>query len=315
MRTKRIVISCVMLLMTARLFAQAGAFVAIPTDTRSVAMGNTFLAADNGNGVYSNLAALSLGEQKMAFDLNYRPWVADLSDDYSLFSFSADFSLSDKHRLSLGMRSYTLPSYTLSDDYGNTSGSYEPKEYSLDLGYAYNVSEKTALSLALHFIDADYGESYSASTAAFDLGFATRFNDELTLGAMVRNVGGTLDFDSSESELPLTFAAGVEWNKALAEKHQLKLAFDASALSYNDASGLSGGLGVEYLYNGLLALRGGYYYADEELALDVLTMGCGIQLKGFAVDFAYLSSDNALSNNYSISCSWTLFKHHNEEVE
>ena len=314
MTTKRIVTACVMLLITARLFAQAGAFVAIPTDTRSVAMGNTYLAAESGHGVYSNLAALTLGDEKLAFDLNYRPWVADLSDDYSLLSFSGFFTLNAKNSLSLGIRSYSLPSYTLSDDYGNTSGSYTPKEYSLDLGYAHALSEKTALSAALHFIDADYGESYSASTVAFDLGFATQLK-ELRLGAMVRNVGATLDFDSGESELPLTFAAGVEWDKALAENHQLKLAFDASALSYNDASGMTGGLGVEYCYKGLLALRGGYYYADEELALDVLSMGCGIQLNGFAVDFAYLASDNALSNNYSISCSWTLFKQHKEEGE
>lgn len=289
------------------IFSQAGSFISIPLDTRSVSMGNTYVAGAHSNAIYTNLAASSLSNKKLELGFTYRPWIQDISDDYSITGFSALFALNNKHHIALGNRNYSLPSYSLTDDNGNLSEEYEPKEYTIDLGYAYNLSEKTALSVSFHYIDADYGESSTANTFGVDLGFKSSYKN-VEFGAMVRNLGSELEFENSTSELPLTLTAGVAYTKSLLDKHHLAANIDLANVSYNDESGMTAGVGVEYSYKTYLALRTGYYYADEAIGLETFSLGCGVKLAGVSIDFAWLNSDNALNNNYSLSCSWALFK-------
>ncbi len=301
------------LFICANIFSQAGSFISIPLDTRSVSMGNTYVTGAHSNAIYTNLAASSLSNKKLELGFTYRPWIQDLSDDYSITSFSAMFALNNKHHIALGTRNYSLPSYSITDDNGNLSDTYEPKEYSIDLGYAYSLSDKTALSVSVHYIDADYGESYTANTFGVDLGFKSSYKN-LEYGAMIRNLGSDLEFENSTSELPLTIVAGVGYTKSLLDKHHLAANIDLANVSYNDESGMTAGLGLEYSYKTYLALRSGYFYADEAIGLETFTLGCGVKLAGISIDFAWLNSDNALNSNYSISCSWALFKNKTTEV-
>lgn len=307
MTSKKIYIPVLVLFICTQLYSQAGSFISIPVDSRSVSMGNTFLASENGNVLYTNPAASSLSDKKSGIDLNYRPWVTDQSDGNDLLSFSAYYALNGKHSIALGGRNYAMPYYYVHDNNGNLSGTYDPVEYSLGMSYAYNLSDRTAMSVSIHYIDSEYGENQTANTLAFDFGFKTAIKN-IDFGFMVRNSGPELDFGTGNSELPLSIAAGMAYTKTLTENHHIKLAFDASHISYNDESGFSGGLGMEYCYKSFLFLRSGYYYIDENLGLEALTMGCGLNFKDFKVDFAYLSSANALNYNYSLSCSWALFK-------
>jgi long-subunit fatty acid transport protein len=65
------------------------------------------------------------------------------------------------------------------------------------------------------------------------------------------------------------------------------------------------GVGAEYWYNNLFALRGGYYYEDPENGdRKYITFGAGLRYNSFGIDFSYiktLESDHPLANTLRFS--------------
>jgi len=289
------------------LFSQAGSFSAVSLDARSVAMGNTYIAGSSGNAIFTNLAANSLNDHKLDFNLSYRPWIEDLSSDYNLGSVSAYYSINTKNSLAIGAKRYKQPTYIITDDNGNINGDYSPCEYLIALGYAYNVSEKTAFSLSMNYLKSDLGEDFNASTIFFDLGYKSSYK-KLNYGVVIKNLGSKLKFDDNSSQLPLTFAGGVGYNKTLSINHTLNASLDVAHITIDSNSGISSGVGLEYQYKNKVALRTGYHIMDESIGLNTYSLGLGVKLLGASLDFSWLMADNALKNNYSISCSWSLFK-------
>ncbi|MCW3786996.1 PorV/PorQ family protein [Plebeiibacterium sediminum] len=304
---KRLLTACIALYACTNIFSQAGSFISIPTDTRSVAMGGTYLATNHSNAIFTNLAANSIDNKTLDVSLSYRPWVSTFSDDYNIYALSAFYSLSHKHKIAFGYRSFNLPKYTLLDDNGNNPSSFTPKENTFDIGYAYKISDHTALSASLHYLNSEYGQGYDANTIFLDLGFKSKYK-ALEYGAMVRNIGGDMEFDDGSVALPLTIGVGLGYSKELDIANAFNCSLDISHISgANDASGIGGGLGLEYQYKSMLSLRTGYQFLDESIGLNYYSIGAGINLGALSCDFAYLITDNALKNNYSLSLSWTLF--------
>lgn len=295
-------------------FAQAGSFLSIPLDSKSISLGSTFAASANNNAIFTNFAANSLDSSKLNISLSYRPWMSESSDSYTIGSFSAAYAINSKHHISIGARKYTYPSYLVTDDNGNTSGEYSPKESSIGIGYAYRLSNKTALSATINYISSDLADAYDANTFSIDLGFKSSYKN-LNYGLMLRNLGSELDFGDYSVELPTSLTAGISYSKLVAANHKFTASTDASYISTaDDESGFANGLGMEYQYKEKVAFRTGYYHVDEAIGLDYFSLGCGTKLGGFSFDFAWLLSNNALKNDYSLSCSWNLYKRKRAKV-
>lgn len=288
-------------------FSQAGSFLAIPLDAKSVAMGNTYIARENNNSFFTNIAASSLSNKKLELNINNRPWLNESSSNYNLFSLSGYYSIDTKSSLAVGFKKYSIPSYSITDDNGNSDGTYTPFEQTFGIGYAYNLSDKTALSISIQYLQSELGEDYNASTVFFDLGYKSSYKN-LDYGFMIRNIGPELKFDEQSNSLPLSIGGGINYPIELQEKHKLTTSLDISRLSIDSESGIHSGIGLQYAYNNLLSLRTGYSYYDETIGISALSIGGGANYKGFDVDFSWLLTNNLLQNNYAISCSWNLFK-------
>ncbi len=289
------------------LFSQAGSYVTNLTDARSVAMGNTYIALDNNNFVYSNLAANSLSNAKFGLNVSYRPWINDLSDNYNLMGANAYYSIDNKSSLAIGFKDFTMPSYNVTDDNGNSTGTYQPKETSFSLGYAYKFTDKTAVSLTLQYLESDLYDTYNASTVLFDLGFKSSYN-HLSYGIIVKNLGMKLKFDDESVSVPMTAGGGIAYNEDLNYKNNINMAVDFANITTDEESGFSAGVGAEYTYDHMFSLRAGYHFVDESIGLKALSVGAGVNIKGAQIDFGYLISDNAMNNNFNISCSFKIDK-------
>ncbi len=308
MKLKTLLLISLCIALHSPVFAQAGSFLSIPLDSKSISMGNTYAASANNHSIFSNLAANSFSDSKLDINLSYRPWMTESSDSYHIGSYSASYAINSKHHISIGGINYQYPSYLVTDENGNESGKYSPKEHSIGLGYAYRLSDKTAISATIHYVSSDLADAYNANTFSIDLGFKSSYKN-VNYGFMLRNLGPELDFGVYSAKLPASVTAGISYSKLVAINHQLTASSDASYISTaDDESGFSTGLGLEYQYKERLALRTGYYHVDESIGLDYFAVGCGTKLGGFSFDFAWLLSDNALQNDYSLSCSWSLFK-------
>jgi hypothetical protein len=292
------------LILSSDLFSQAGTFINISNDPRSVAMGNTYVASSGGAfSFFGNLSAMDQSDSKAAVGVSYRPWISNWSSDYNLTSFSGH-SFKGKHTLAVGMRLFSNPGYLMTDDQGNNLGEFKPGEKTFGLGYSYRLSDRTALSATVHSLSTELSKDYSGSSVYADLGLKTTFH-QVDFGLMVRNLGSALRFESTSVALPLTLVTGVAYEKLMGDKQALRGNADVSYVSLpDDQSGLCAGVGLEYEYNNRFALRGGYHFCDETVGLSALSLGAGLNLFGGSIDFAWLIADNALKNNFCVGCSW-----------
>ncbi len=307
MITKKLLIVLVCMNISMSLFSQAGSYVTNLTDARSVAMGNTYIAMDNNNFVYSNLAANSLTDTKFGINVSYRPWINDLSNNYNLMGANAYVSIDTKSSLAIGFKNFDMPTTNITDENGNSTGSYNPSETSFALGYAYKFTDNTALALTLKYLESNLSDTYNASTVLFDLGFKSSYN-HLNYGIIVKNLGQKLKFDDESVSVPITVGGGIAYNEDLNYKNNINMGVDFANTTTDDESGFSAGVGGEYTYDHMFSLRAGYHFSDESIGLSALSVGAGINIKGAQVNFGYLISDNAMNNNFNISCSFVIGK-------
>ena len=131
---------------------------------------------------------------------------------------------------------------------------------------------------------------------------------DATTGAIVTNANGPV------------IAAGKDPNRGVAE---------GMFGSFNDAPGggkeelheINYSFGLEYWYNHLLAIRGGYFYEHPTKGnRQFFTLGAGLKYNVFGLDFAYLiptAQQNPLSNTlrFTLTFDFDAFKAQNNDEE
>ena len=83
---------------------------------------------------------------------------------------------------------------------------------------------------------------------------------------------------------------------------------------------ISFSLGAEYLYDNLIAFRGGWFYEHPNKGnRQYFTAGFGLKLNVFGIDASYLiaNRNNPLANTFrfTLSFSFDAFKDQNQDVE
>lgn len=165
---------------------------------------------------------------------------------------------------------------------------------------------------------------------------------DMAFGLVIQNLGGKINYGlDRDYYLPTNLKFGMnftltpdvqnkfnfllDFNKLLVPTPQLDNTLpDYSAVqsivkSFGDAPGgfgeemreITTSFGAEYVYEDLLAIRGGYYFQPTSKGgLKYATMGVGVKLKDlYGIDLAYLiptTSSNPLANTWRISVNFLL---------
>ena len=160
----------------------------------------------------------------------------------------------------------------------------------------------------------DFGLLYKPEFLWFtDIDLKQRFS----LGFNLSNVGPAMTYiDEAQSDpLPMNFRFGLAYNLVLDEYNNFIVTADFNKLLISrDSSGtdpfyeaifsawgdkslseemreFTTGLGLEYWYNKLIALRVGYFYEDPEFGnRKFMTFGAGIRYDMYGFDFSYISA-------------------------
>ncbi len=182
-------------------------------------------------------------------------------------------------------------------------------------------------------------------TAAFDLGIYYNKNrptdketrkTDLAFGLVLQNLGGKVNYGFGEYFIPANLKFGTSLNLKADEHNNFSFLLDFNKLlvptpdaegnvpnygsfeaifkSFGDAPDgfreelreFTGSFGLEYNYDGIFALRGGYFYeSNSKGGRKYATMGAGIKLKDtYTLDLAYLvptNSGNPLANTWRLS--------------
>jgi len=112
-------------------------FLTIAPDSRSGAMGDVGVAlSPDANSMHWNPAKYAFVEKDMGFGVSYTPWLRELIPDINLAYITGYKRLDRDQVIAFSLRYFSLGNITFTDIVGNTSGSFNPNEFSLDAAYA-----------------------------------------------------------------------------------------------------------------------------------------------------------------------------------
>jgi hypothetical protein len=285
-------------------FGQTAQFLTVSPDSYSLSLGGTgVISPANAFAIYNNNAATALSPFKGAFAASYTMWQPTTTDN-QLMSLSGFIKMGKRSAISLGSRLFLYPAYDLSNPQGSVTGAFNPRELSVDLGYAYNISGSFSASATVHYISSKLGTEAAGSAYAADLGLMYQPGN-FSLGLTATNLGSKIDYGYGPYSLPAQIKLGAGYRFSLQEKHLLTATVQAGYLIVN--SGITAGIGLEYSYNNLISLRVGGHYGDPEKGIPShLSAGLGFNFKGLTLNAAYLlvQKDSPLANSLSIGLGW-----------
>ncbi len=286
-------------------------FLKIGVGPRAIGMGGAYTAlADDINAMYWNPAGLAKMYSREAY-FNHVDWISDVNLDYAGFGMNINEFGTIGAFVSI-MSMGDMKVRTLQQPEG-TGEMFSAGAVVIGLSYARLLTEEFAIGFNAKYIN-EYIWNENAIGFAFDIGtiYTIPFLNQFRLAASISNFGPKMrlqgrdilvvttvgagqgnvintDLQLEEFELPLIFRFGVAVDAIKEAEHRLTLAVDA--VHPNDNSE-SINTGLEYTWNEIFFVRGGYKSLFEENGEQGLTLGIGVNYRlleslKVKLDYAY----------------------------
>ncbi len=256
----------------------------IPVGARGTALAGSFISGISGvEAIYWNPAGLSLASQDVEAMFSHMNYIAGIGINYvavgSKVGSVGSFALSLKS-LSFGDILQTTTDYP---DGG--IGTYSPTYVTAALTYSKALTDRILAGVTVKYVSEQIMRE-SASGAAFDAGIQYRAEATgLKIGIAVRNIGTNMQFngddlshngsvpgsnpnapnntplyvEAASFEMPSTVEIGASYDFAFNDENILTVNATFRNNNYGTDNYLAG---LEYNFNNMLYLRGGWQFAN-----------------------------------------------------
>lgn len=313
----------------------------ISPGARAAGMGEAFVSvSDDATATYWNPAGLAF-QTNHEITLMHCNWLPTMVSDmfYEFIAYRQSVSSlggtigGSITYFNMGEQSRTLETGP------EVVGTFHSWDLAVTVSYATKLQANLGLGVNMRYIHSNLapqgqGEEKGSgvgSSFAADLGilYSPGFFKGLSMGLNLSNLGPKITYiDAAQADpLPTNLKIGLSYKVLDSEYNKLRIAVDtnkllvvrhkdgtsdpfykALATSWADgsfseqANRLITSCGVEYGYNNMIFLRGGYYY-DPDGHVKYPTFGAGLQYFKFRLDFAYVaaSQDSPLSDTMRFS--------------
>ncbi len=295
---KKLILISLAMLCCAGAKAQYVQSVTVNPDASSVGMANSDIAADaTAFSLFGNVAAVSFSDFGLAASYAFN---ADAGN--TMHSVAGYYRLGSKHALALGFRYFGMDEIEVSD-YGVLPTVVKPYDAIADFGYAYSINGSLSVGANLRYVNSKLGTD-AASAFGFDAGVYYRRN-AWSAAMTLNNLGTKVDYGDGGEFMPASLNAGGTYRFDFARHHRLTGNIQAGYrfLPSSD-SYFGGGAGLEYLYDEMFAVRGGYRFGDEGGIFareSYATAGCGVYFGPLAIDFAWIFLDGTSDSIWRLS--------------
>lgn len=280
--------------------AAAVPFLNFPTDARTTGMGSTgSVLPGNPFAVFRNASSAVFSEGKARFGYSYTPWNRNLLSGSYLNTAAIYLHLNTRQTLLIGARHFTHGKFPVTDGNGTPTGDFTPKEWTLDLGYAYRLGNHFSLGIGLHYIRSNMGHSGGAKTAsAFAADLSATYRNILctsksgsfwSAGLSVNHIGNKVKYLTTTYDLPVYLNLGATACYPFSERQVLTGNLELGYTEIlSDTQSFVWGIGAEYNFFRHYFLRAGYHGGDKvKNSGNYATAGAGVKFKGVNADFAY----------------------------
>ena len=227
-------------------------FLRISPDARSGAMGDVGIAlTPDANAQFWNVGKLPFATKKYGVALTYTPWLKDLVPDIFLAYVSgyAKFGKEGSYQtLSGSLRYFSLGDITYTQNGIDPTGTGKPREFSLDLGYARQLSPYLSAGVSLRYIHSAIASGLSSTpgtdyrpgnAAAGDVGLYYTKTHEVndvkkntfSWGAVISNLGSKISYSGTRKDfIPINLGLGAAYTSQFDEYNKVTFALDVNKL-------------------------------------------------------------------------------------
>jgi hypothetical protein len=284
--------------------AQAGyQFLKIGVSAREAGLGGAAITQEgNADAVFYNPAGLSSIEGTAVF-AGMTSWIADINVQAAsaVKSFGA-----------IGVIGISVLNTDNGDIEGTAiannnigyedTGMLDASEYALGLTYARRFSDRFGFGVTAKYCAQDL-VARSSNVMAYDVGtiYDSKWNG-VKIAMSIQHFATEIKYIDENFESPLTFRVGVSADLLSmagisSEMHGLSLELEGvNPRDYSERIHLGG----EYLFNDMIALRGGYKFNYDE---ESFSFGAGFKLLGAEFGYSYSDFGEIFSSINRISAS------------
>ncbi len=288
----------------------------IPVGVRDIAMGGSTTGTTRDiEALYWNPAAIAHMRNSASVYVSHMSYIADIGVNYGAIAAQFEgFGVLSLSLKSLAIGDIPVTTTTAPDGTGQT---FTPQFFTVGLSYSRLLSDRVAVGLTAKIVAERMGD-VNSSGIAFDVGVAydnLAAIDGLSLGVVVRNVGPSMKYDGSglltqatvdaqkrpaglyqiqaaPFELPSSIEFGVGYKRNIDNANTMLV---SGAFQSNNFSDDEYRLGLEYAFQEMFFVRGGYDFAqretDEREYLFGASFGAGVKYSlgstDITVDYAY----------------------------
>ncbi|MFH1367662.1 MAG: PorV/PorQ family protein [Elusimicrobiota bacterium] len=266
-------------------------FLRIPIGARSMAMGQAFVAiSDDSSAIYWNPAGMNQVSGTDA-TLMHTAWFEGITYDWVSFVTEID----GESAFGLGLQYLSYGSIDGYDNTGLKTGAISPSDIAFNVAYSRKIIG-CDLGMTVKMISLELKRS--ASAVAADIGCIYKtYDDKISIGAAVQNMGTKIKFLTAEDSLPVNIKTGVAVNLS----DSWITSMDINAPIDNE---VYFGAGSEYSYkiskDMYLAGRAGYSQLGKDSGGNGITFGLGVSYSDYRIDYAYVPF-GSLGNTQTIS--------------
>ncbi|MFH0775371.1 MAG: PorV/PorQ family protein [bacterium] len=266
-------------------------FLKIDPVARAASMGGAFSAlADDASACYYNPAGLAQLKTAEAITCGGL-WIDETR--YGFIGYAAPINRDNALGVSaLYLQTPKIPGY---DDESKKIDDFDANDLAVSFSYSQRFSHRNYFGVSAKWISQQI-ENVKTSNFAIDAGqiYKPPMIDGLSLAVVVQNIGPRMKFIREEDKMPITLKIGAVY-KLMDEDAKLLLDL-VKPLDNNWRISC----GTEWQINRNLSLRGGYNsQVFSDLGIGV-SLGAGLKLDTFQIDYAYVPY-NDLGDTHRLS--------------
>ena len=233
---------------TRRVITTAVPFLIIAPDARSGAMGDIGVASmPDAASAHWNPGKYPFIKNDYGFSLSYTPWLGKIINDMSISYASGYYKINRERTVGMSMTYFDLGNIVFTDNSGNTTGDFNPKEFAIDATYAQRLTEEMGLGVSLRFIYSNLtgnawnttNDAQAGTSVAADLGWYydhnfifSGNNSNVSVGAAITNIGNKMTYSDAKNLefIPTNLRVGSAFTSNLDPYNKLTLEVDFNKL-------------------------------------------------------------------------------------
>lgn len=280
-------------------------FIRIVRNPAMGAMGYAGVASSStiAYSSFNNPAVIPFYQKTVDAAFSWQNWAPDGVKSTNLNFGTGVKLLKGRLGLAVGGAVQNGEKYDIYNSSGVKSGTFTPKDMVLNFGASTLIFKDFAAGVNVRYAKQDLSDDVNYDTFAMDMFLAYRL-EKIDLTAGISSLGSAVTSDDgNDFSIPTSATIGGSYHEIFKEVHGIEANLD---MDYFFSGNFTFALGAQYSWKETIFLRAGYHFgADDAVLPSFVTFGLGAQLKGFRLDFCYLTGNEAIKNTLSVGLGFS----------